>query len=165
MVESKTEFFCITDNDVFPPKISPDWLSSMISIMKNHPELAILAPQLPPQWLQQPYEAFSDVVYAKAVGNTFKLCRTDVMRSLVCKIDQKIGEYGDDGLISSLVMEAGYKVAFCRNIFCYHAGQCENWGYEKEQVALDPRKIGYGRPYIYEIENMETYEPVKKYRI
>jgi len=63
MTECESKYYVVNDNDVYPPKLTPDWLSQMISIMEAHPELGLLAPQLPPQWLQQPYEVKDDIVY------------------------------------------------------------------------------------------------------
>jgi len=162
MTESSSKYYCVSDNDVYPPKLSPDWLSQIIGIMDAHPEIALLAPQLPPQGLQTPYEVHNDVVYAKAVGNTFKIVRREAF-PLNCS--QVLGKYGDDGQISEMVHEKGYKVAFCRNIYCYHAGQCDNWGYNTQELDKDPRKAGYGPPFVYEIENEENYVPVGKWKM
>lgn len=158
MTESDNKYYVVSDNDVYPPLLSPDWLQQMVSIMDNHKDLAFLTPQLPPTWLQEPIKTEDDVVYCKAVGNTFKLVRKEAYP--FGKYTQKCGEYGDDGLVSKIVREEGWRVAFCRYIFCYHAGQCENWGYRAEEINLDPRKQGYGKPFIYEIKNAETYEPL-----
>ena len=157
MTETSEKYYIVTDNDVYPPKVDPDWLSQMIAIMDNHPELAFLALQLPPVSLQEPYQKESDIVYCKAVGNTFKLVRREAIK--LDGIKQEIGAFGDDGLFSDNVQRDGWKVAFCRNIFCWHSGQCTDWGYKKEEIALDKRKVGYGKPYIYEPKNMDTYEP------
>jgi GT2 family glycosyltransferase len=165
MVENKDEYYCVTDNDVYPPKLSPDWLNQMISIMDNHPELAMLTPQLPPQYLQMPYDYNNEVIYAKAIGNTFKIIRRRSLNNIISNIEQSIGKYGDDGQISDLLNKAGWKVGFCRNIFCFHAGQCEDWGYTKEQIDLDPRKKGYGGHFKYKIVNEKTYEPEPRYKI
>lgn len=163
MTESKNDFYCVTDNDIFPPKLSPDWLSQMIKIMTAHPRLVFLAPQLPPQSLQGPdmTRVMDDIIYCKAVGNTFKLVR----RKYFPEIDTVLGVFGDDGLVCEKVRQQGLDVAFCRNIFCYHAGQCENWGYKTEEVEKDPRKVGYGKPFIYALKNEETYEPFPENRI
>jgi len=159
MVETADKYYCVTDNDVFPPKLSPDWLSQMIDIMDRHPEIGMLTPQLPPQFLQMPYLVEKDVVYVKAVGNTLKLIRRAAADSTIKKIEQSLGKYGDDGYVSGMMREEGWKIAFCRDVFCFHAGQCTNWGYTGDQVTLDPRKSGYGAPYTYKIKNEETYEP------
>jgi hypothetical protein len=163
MTDSNDKYYCVTDNDVYPPKLSPDWLSQMIAIMEAHPDLGLLAPQLPPQCLQEPYLVGKDIVRCLAVGNTLKIIRTEAFP--LKSYTQSLGAYGDDGLVSKMMREEGWAVAFCRNIFCYHAGQCTNWGYTPEQVAMDPRKSGYGKPYTYEIENLETFEPADKYKI
>lgn len=163
MTEKTTPYYVVTDNDVYPPKLSPDWLSQMISIMDKHPEIGALVPQIPPQSLQMPEEILDDVVYCKAIGNTLKVIRREAFNL----IDDffKIGAFGDDWLISRAIVERGYKVAFCRNIFCLHAGQCDNWGYDASEIAHDPRKLSYGTPYQYALANEETYEPVRELKI
>lgn len=165
MVESTQKYYCISDNDVYPPKLSPDWLSQMIKIMDDHPELAFLVPQIPPQWLQGPdlSQVKDDIVYCKAVGNTFKIVRRSAFP--ISDFRPVLGVYGDDALVCEQVKLRNYKVAFCRNIFCFHAGQCENWGYREEEVAMDPRKSGYGEPFIYKFLNEETFEPYPENRI
>jgi len=163
MTESTSEYYCVSDNDVFPPKLSPDWLSQMVAIMGKHPELGMLAPQLPPQWLQEPMGVQDDIVYAKAVGNTLKLVRRIAFP--IAEFKQSLGAYGDDGIVSRQMRERGWKVAFCRNVFCLHAGQCKDWGYSKDQIALDPRKSGYGEPFTYEMADWDTYTPADKHRM
>lgn len=163
MTESKEKYFCVTDNDVYPPKLEPDWLSRMIAIMDKYPKLGMLAPQLPPQSLQMPFRVLEDIVLCKAVGNTFKIVRTEAFP--IDKYRQSLGSYGDDGIVSNMMIENGWEIAFCRDIFCFHAGQCEKWGYTDEQIDLDPRKVGYGRPFTYGIVNNDTFEPETSYRM
>lgn len=163
MTESKSKYFCVTDNDVYPPKLEPDWLSRMITIMEKYPKLGMLAPQLPPQCLQQPFLVCDDIVKCMAVGNTLKIVRTEAFP--VKNFQQSIGSYGDDGIVASMMRDDGWEIAFCRDIFCFHAGQCDKWGYTEDQIALDPRKVGYGRPFTYGIVNQETFEPVQQYRM
>jgi len=157
MTESTSEYYVVTDNDVYPPKLEPDWLSQLIDIMESRPDLAFLAPQLPPQFLQTPEEISGDVVYCKAVGNTLRLTRREAYP--FGEYEQLVGQYGDDGKVSELVREKGWKVAFARNVYCYHAGQCVNWGYEPEDIDKDPRKSGYGKPFEYEIEDDIKFIP------
>ena len=163
MTETKNKYYCVNDSDVYPPKLTPDWLEQMVAIMEAHPELGMLAPQLPPQFLQQPYEVKDDIVYCRAIGNTLKLVRREAFP--IDKFVQQLGAYGDDGLVSQHMSEKGWRVAFCRGIFCMHDGQCENWGYTPDQIAMDPRKSGYGRPFTYEIANWDTYEPEAQHRM
>lgn len=158
MTESDSPYYVVTDNDVYPPKLDPDWLKRMVATMDKHPDLAFLSPQLPPVFLQEPLMVKDDIVYCKAVGNTFKMVRREAFPFGEYK--QSLEKYGDDGLVSKLVYEKGWRVAFCRDIFCFHAGQCENWGYKPEEIHLDPRKSGYGKPFTYEVENEDTYKPV-----
>jgi len=158
MTESTSEYYVVTDNDVYPPKLEPDWLSQLVDIMDAHPDLAFLAPQLPPQFLQTPEEVPSgDIRYCAAVGNTLKICRREAFP--FGEYEQLIGQYGDDGKVSELVRKKGWKVAFARKVYCYHAGQCTNWGYKPEEVDKDPRKAGYGAPFNYEVEDETAYIP------
>jgi len=163
MTETANKYFCVTDNDIFPPKIQPDWLEQMIKIMDNHPELALLTPHLPPTNLQVPYKILPDICYCEAVGNTLKLVRRDAF-PLELFNEQKLGAFGDDGMISASIRKKGLKVAFCHFIYCWHAGQCENWGYKPEEIALDIRKAGYGEPFIYTPMN-DAYDPPPELRL
>lgn len=165
MNEYTDKYFCVTDNDVYPPKLSPGWLSQMIGIMDAHPNLAFLTPQVPPQWLSEPDNSRieDDIVYCKAVGNILKLVRRKAFPLEDFK--PSIGTFGDDSLVCEMVRKCDYESAFCRNIFAYHAGQCENWGYKDKEIALDPRKEGYGKPFKYELANKETYEPTSENKI
>ncbi len=160
MSESSDPYYCVSDNDVFPPKLTPDWLSQMVAIMDRHPEIGMLAPQLPPQGLQTPYAVNNDVIYCKAVGNTFKIIRREAFP--LEEFKPKLMAFGDDGMVCSYMENKNWKTAFCTNIFCYHAGQCEDWGYTKDQINLDPRKSGYGGYFKYEVLSQETYEPEPK---
>lgn len=130
IADGSQKYYCVTDNDVYPPKLSPDWLSQMVAIMDAHPDLAFLAPQVPPQGLQTPdmKKVKDDIVYCKAVGNTFKMVRRSAF-PIEDGYVNALGAFGDDSLVCDLVTPKGYKTAFCRDIFCYHAGQCDNWGY------------------------------------
>jgi hypothetical protein len=156
MTESSSPYYVITDNDIFPPKLSPDWLSSMVALMDKYPEIALLSPQLPPVNLMGPSKVEEDIVYCEAVGNALKMVRRSMFP---VEYEQKIGAFGDDGFISLMIKKKGGKIAFCRNIFCLHAGQSENWGYKDEEIKLDPRKVNYNQPLILEY-NQETYVPL-----
>lgn len=158
MVESDSKYYIVSDNDVYPPMLTPDWLTQMKAIMDKYPQIAFLTPQLPPIQLQMPYAFNEDVVVCQAVGNTFKMVRRELFP--IDRFKTKLMAFGDDGEVCKLVTEKGYQSAFCRRIYCYHAGQCDNWGYEEEQLGQDPRKAGYSTPFTYPLKNEETYEPI-----
>lgn len=165
MTASDQKYYCVTDNDVLPPNLGDKcWLTEMTTIMDEHPELGMLALQLPPQVLQMPYAVSEDskVFYCRAVGNTFKIIRTRALEQVFtsyAKPNTLLGEYGDDSLFSKLLSDYGFKIGFTAGLWCLHTGQCDNWGYEKDEIAKDPRKKGYGEPFVYEY-NPETYEPL-----
>jgi len=60
---SDSKYYVVTDNDILPPKTTPDWLTQMVTLMESNNEVAFLTPQLPPQGLQMPYTKDSDLVY------------------------------------------------------------------------------------------------------
>ena len=159
MTESSNQYYVVSDNDILPPKLEPDWLQQMTAIMDRHPQLAMLTPQMPPLCLQQPLGMDDEVAYCTAVGNLFKLVRRDSIE--LDKINQQLNEVGDDSIMSQHVRVRGWEVGFCRDIFCYHAGQCISWGYTQEQIAMDRRRPEYGKPYVYDPLNVNTYEPPK----
>jgi hypothetical protein len=159
MTESSNKYYVVTDNDILPPKLEPDWLQQMTAVMDRHPQLAFLAPQLPPVCLQQPLAMDDEVVSCIAVGNTFKLVRRDSIE--LDKINQQLDKVGDDSILSQHVRARGWQVGFCRDIFCYHIGQCKDWGYTREQIEMDRRRPEYGKPYMYDPKSMDTYEPPK----
>lgn len=161
--DSREKYYIVTDNDVLPPELAPDWLSRMVGIMDRHPELAFLAPQLPPQGLQMPYGFGDEVVYCKAVGNTLKMVRRDAFP--IAEYNNSLNTFGDDGQVCGIISSRGLRSAFCKDIFCWHLGQCDNWGYKKEELDQDPRKAGYGAPFKYTPINYDTYEPPEGLRL
>jgi hypothetical protein len=156
MVESTSEFYCVTDNDQYPPKVSPDWLTQMVAIMEKYPDLGFLVPQSAPYQLMMPEEVLEDIVICKAVGNHLKLVRREAFPA--GKYAQELYKYSDDSLVCELARKEGWKTAFCRNLFKFDAGQCLNWGYKQNEIDKDPRKVGYGAPFIIDVDE-NTYKP------
>jgi len=150
-----SEYYVVTDNDVLCPKLSPDWLSRMLAIMNEKPKIGLLTLRLPPEWLQMPISEDDNVIYCKAVGNTFKMVR----RAAWPDKWSSTAMFGDDSTLSTLMAEKGWQIAFCKDLWCLHLGQCDNWGYTDDQVKMDPRKAGYGTPYVYKYEP-DTYRPL-----
>jgi hypothetical protein len=163
MVEQETPYYVVTDNDIIPPRLNPCWLTQMISIMDRNPSIAILTPRLPPEFLMEPLSEGEEVIYCKAVGNTFKLVRRSAVHKLIGELSQKLGSYGDDGILSALIRASGLRVAFCKNLWCYNLERSvADYGYTKEQLAQDPRKEGYdsdssGHNYL--VKDWDTLEP------
>lgn len=150
-----SEYYVVTDNDVLCPKLESCWLTQMLGIMDRHEKLGMLALRLPPESLQGPTSFDDEVVYCSAVGNTYKLIRRAAWPASI----SWPGLFGDDQALSDGMWGNGWQVAFCKNLYCLHIGQTTNWGYEPEQVALDPRKTGYGIPYTYQYDPL-TYQPI-----
>jgi len=157
MTNSNQPYYIVSDNDVHPPKMEgKDWLERLTETMEAQRELAFLTAQLPPVQFQSPYEKNGDVVYCKAVGNTLKVVRRSAFPFGL--YEQNMTSYGDDSMVCDLVHEKGWKVAYHKEVFCWHAGQTENWGYEPDEIDKDPRKAGYGAPYKYTPVDADTFE-------
>ena len=149
----ESKYFVFNDADVYCPQISPCWLTKLIEIMDANIDLGCIAAQLPPQVLQAPYEDRGDHTLCAAVGNTLKVIRSSAWQKI-----NKNSIYSDDFYICDAMRNAGYLSAFANDVWCLHAGQCENWGYTPEQVKEDPRKVGLGPPYIYKYDEI-TFKP------
>jgi len=157
MTTSDQKYYVVSDNDIYPPELSPDWLTQMSEIMDRNPDIAMLSPQIPPIYLMGPKTVRDDIILCNAVGNALKMVRREAYPSY----EQKLNTFGDDGQLSALVQDNGWRVAFCRNIFCFHAGQCKDWGYKPEEIEKDPRKQGYGSPFLCEVDP-KTYRPLNQ---
>ncbi len=156
--DSETPFYVVTDNDIIPPDLTPDWLEQMVSIMEANPDVALLTPQLPPTWLQEPYEKRGSIILCSAVGNTFKMLRRSSIP--IEELKKTKDRFGDDGILCKMLCAKGWKVAFASDIFCYNLERDENmWGYTLEQINQDPRKSGYGPPFSYIVKDWKTLEP------
>ena len=158
MTPADCDYYVVSDGDVCPPLLDGmDWLARLRDTMDRHPNIAVLAAQLPPQSFQSPYLVMDNVVLCQAVGNTLKMVRRSMF-----PIDwwsATLGEYGDDGKLCQELRRRGHHVAFSRDVYCLHMGQCTKCGYTDEQWVQDPRKAGYGAPYTYEYDPI-TYVPI-----
>ena len=153
------EYFVMTDNDAYPPKLDPCWLTEMVCIMREHEELGCLGLRAPPEFLQSPLpgemEGRDKIIRCKAIGNQFKMIRAEAWPDDWNTVK---GQFGDDFYLCDMMAKDGWYTAFCRDLYCLHAGQTQNWGYSPEQIAEDPRKAGYGPPFIYDYDPI-TYTP------
>lgn len=160
LVGQDEPFYVVSDNDILPPDLTPDWLEQMVTIMENNPDVALLTPQLPPVWLQEPYQRRGNIILAKAVGNTFKMCRRFAIPE---EFKQVTDRYGDDGVLCKLLSGRGWKIAFAADLFCYNLERTiDSYGYTKDQLAADPRKFGYdpdSKKHNYDPEDWKTLKP------
>lgn len=142
------KYYCVTDADCFPPLLDPDWLTQMVGLMETHTDVAFLTPQYPPisMFGCEQKDIQENIVFCKHVGNVFKLVRKKMFPSFP-QSDNFC--FGDDSEVCRLSYG---KSAFCRRIFAYHAGQCKDWGYQENEIALDPRKKNYKPPMVYDVD-------------
>lgn len=157
LIDEDDKYFMVTDNDFI---IAKNWLPRMIEIMDKNPDLAMLAPQYWPHWPMSPGEIEEDYVNCKGIGNTFKLVRVSAFNSILPQLISFPDRYGDDGKVSQLLIEKGFKIGFCKDVFCFNLELTRrDWGYTKEQLLLDPRKSGYSEPITYQPQDWDTLRP------
>lgn len=157
MVPDDCNFYVVTDNDFIP---CVGWLPAMLEVMRNNPDIALLTLMYLPVWPMQPMDDRGDYVRTVAVGNTFKLCRRKAVEMVIRDMQQKLGAYGDDGMLCSLLYKTGWEVGYIKNKFCYNLElTSDKWGYTDDQLRQDPRKAGYAEPKRYTPTNWDTLEP------
>lgn len=157
MVPDDCLFYVVTDNDFIP---CAGWLPALLGIMERNRDLALLTLDYLPRWPLQPLEDRGEYVRTKAVGNTFKLCRRHAMEQVIHDMPQKLGAYGDDGMLCDLLDRAGWEVGYAKGKYCFNLElTVPNWGYTEEQLKQDPRKSGYAPPMRYLPMDWDTLEP------
>ena len=158
MVSSNSEYYVVTDNDFIP---CVGWLEKLKAIMDRNPKIGCLALQYWPHWPMSPIAKYTDYVYCRAIGNTFKMCRREAMEQVIYGIPQSLDAFSDDSKISEALRSKGWATGFAIDAYCYNLElTVPNYGYKPEELAMDPRKIGYlSQPETYEPVNWETLEP------
>lgn len=164
MTPADTPYYVLNDQDYMPPLLPGKcWLERMLDVMECEPGLGVLGAQLPPQFLAGPITKHRGFIECKAVGNALRLTRRVAWPQY--EFQQELGEFGDDSILCEAMRTRGFHTGFSDEVYCLHLGQCENWGYTDAEVAEDPRKSGYGKPFTYEYDH-DTYVPLKKgYRL
>lgn len=128
-VDSK--YFVNTDNDCIPPKLSPDWLRQLEGLMDKYPEFAAIS--LRPQILVGVGPIFRDaaeVVENNVAGGSFRIMRTDLVKQVGAWTDE-FENRQEEWNICTKLRNAGHKVGYARDLFCYHMFGDGNWGYDK----------------------------------
>lgn len=157
MVPDDVDIYCVTDNDFIP---CIGWLPAMLKVMASNPDLALLTLDYYPRWPLQPMNDRGDYMACQAVGNTYKLCRRQAVEQVIHDIPQKMGAYGDDGLLCELLRKVGWEVGYIKGKYCFNLELTQyNWGYTEDQLKQDPRKAGYSEPIRYFPLDWETLIP------
>lgn len=170
---AESEYFITSDNDIWVPKLDPDWLTQMVRIMDNHPDYGAIS--LHPHVfiginaIDPNSEDFKkDVIERPMVGAVMRLMRTEAVRkTLGWEHVIRTGRNHEERVICSRLQSVGYKVGICPYIRAYHpfgrnypgleGEKSGGWGYP---VEFGPEKQGH-RPelkeYVVSFDKIEAY--------
>ena len=123
-------YFITTDNDIIPPRLDPDWLAQLISLMDQYPNFGSISlqPQIfvggvPKLWEDE------DIFETRWAGAVFRAMRTEVVKGFGgWQHVKRQGRDGEERWIAERFHEAGFKVGYAKNLRAWHCFG-KNWGY------------------------------------
>lgn len=139
------EYFITTDNDIYVPDLSEDWLSQLVFLMNNNIEYGAIACQ-PHAYIgmSDPTPDPSGVAEVSHCGAVMRIMR----RKAVAEAGGWEKFYNakrnhEELTVCSRLRTAGYKVGYASYIRCYHDwGDDNNWGYKE----VHPTEHGHRIP-------------------
>lgn len=156
---ASSEYMVTTDNDLYVPDLTPDWLEQMVHLMNVHPNYAAIAAQphtflgaRPPQTYD---EGVAEVGHCGAVMRIMRTALVKQAGGWERTFDSKRNH--EEKTICSRLQTLGHKVGYAEKIKCYHDfGQDDNWGYE----SIAPHDHGHRIPgkEIWPTPNMLSHE-------
>ena len=161
---AESEYFITSDNDIYVPKLEPDWLTQLVKFMDErpdygaislHPHIFIGAAGIDPNDSE-------DVKERNMCGAVMRIMR----REAVTKAggwDRVIssGRNHEERTICSRLQSVGYKVGICSRIRAYHPfGRNEggNWGYPKEFTPEMQKHNPQLEQEVQRFDNMDAYD-------
>lgn len=160
---AETEYFITSDNDIYVPKLEPDWLTQMVRFMDDrldygaislHPHVFIGAAGIDPADPE-------DVKDRNMCGAVMRIMRTEMIRK-VGGWDKVIRSQrnGEERCIAARLHSAGFKTGIATRIRAYHpfGGVKGNWGYAEE---ITPEMQGHNpalKDYVSSFDNPSAYD-------
>lgn len=153
------KYFITSDNDIYVPKLNPDWLAQMTKFMDErpdygaismHPHVFIGAAGIDPKDPE-------DVKERNMCGAVMRIMRTEAVHK-AGGWDKIIraGRDHEESTICSRLHSVGYTVGICSRIRAYHPFGT-NWGYKK---SFTPKMQGH-RPelaeYVKQFDQPDAY--------
>lgn len=163
---AESEYFITTDNDIYAPKLDPDWLTQLITFMNERPNYGAIslcphvfigASGIDPQDPE-------DVKERNMAGAVLRILRTEAVRKAGgWEHVLRTGRNHEESTICSRLQSIGYKVGICSRIRAYHPfgkgiPDQSGWGYPKD---FGPEKQGHRaeiKDYVLDFDKPEAYD-------
>jgi len=156
------DFYVDTDNDIFVPKLTPDWLTHLYSLMSRNPDYGAIACQ--PQTFIGGISRLSEgkgVFETSHCGAVMRMMRVDAVRKAGGweKVwDAKRNH--EEHYICGLLKGQGLKVGYANDIICFHPFHQEGtdkWGYP---AHMTPEEHGHHDVHIPDsVADISRYNP------
>lgn len=158
---AESEYFITSDNDIYVPKLDPDWLCQLVRLIADRPDYGAIS--LHPHVFigiagEDPKDP-EEVKEAPMAGAVMRIMRTEAVRK-VGGWDHIIeaGRNHEERTICSRLHDAGYKVGRTTRIRAFHPFG-PNWGYPKEFTPQMQKHTPELEPYVNQFNNMDAYDP------
>ena len=139
------DFYVDTDNDIYVPKLSPDWLTNLYNIMSKHPDYGAIA--------CQPQVFIGGIGHISEDDEVFETSHCGaVMRMMRVEAVKKAGGWEkvwdakrnhEEHYICGLLRGQGLKVGYAKNLTCFHPFKgvdTDKWGYPSH---MKPEEHGH----------------------
>lgn len=140
---AESEYFITSDNDIFVPKLEPDWLTQLVKLMDERPDYGAISlhPHIFIGRGMLDVNDPEDVKEESHCGAVMRIMRTEAVRKAggwehVIRTSRNHEEH----TICGKLREAGYKVGICTRLRAFHAFGNEGtdpWGYPKSMKPED----------------------------
>lgn len=127
-----SRYYIDTDNDLLCAKLTPDWLSSLVSLMDKYTNFGAIAcrPQVLVGRGGHEFDGPEEVVKFNHLGAHLRIMRTDAVRQVGgWEKTWEANRNHEDKYISELLKNIGYDVGYAKNVRTWHQFG-ENWGYK-----------------------------------
>lgn len=161
---AESDYFITSDNDIYVPNLTPDWLTQLTKFMDERPNYGAIS--LHPHVFigingEDPNDP-EDVKEAPMCGAVMRIMRTEAVRD-VGGWEHKIeaGRNHEERTICSRLRDAGYKVGRTTRIRAYHPfgkGLGGNWGYPKEFTPQMQKHTPELEQYVQQFDNIDAYD-------
>jgi len=128
-----SKYYIDTDNDLLCPKVEPDWIQQLITLMDKYPKFGAIScrPQVLIGRGGHEFDGSEEVVKFNHLGAHLRIMRTDAVRQVGgWEKTWSANRNHEDKYISELLKNIGYDVGYAKNIRCWHQFGTSNWGYK-----------------------------------